>query len=280
MSFISKNPERIQATRKFCEFFDPFMDPVCLVLDSMEDPDCKAAWAIAGAALHQSIGLGQLADLIQSLYAKFPDDRLWSLPAIREKDVEMIFRGKPWLSGWALIPHVPGILNSIGNWIRQEGGIPRECLSGRTTAQVWKGLSQIYFMGKSNPVRPKVLSAIFRLREKAPYGLGYDIFTVKLASGNPWPLPVSVGARKWLKMIGPNPEIWMEKHSELERLQYFQKMYAAICPGAPDKAAHGLSFFLESGGSDLLCRTMQDGCKNCPLGSMSILSGNCPQRRV
>lgn len=280
MSFLRKNQERIKATRAFCEAFFLQLDPFQEVLNSMNSLDTRIAWAIAGEALHQSISLGQLGDLVSSLHDEFPENRLWILPALRVGDVERVIKGKPWLNGWALEPHIAGILNSVGHWIRSNGGLPTKAIEGKNTAQLWKQLGSLYFMGKTNPIKPKALAVIQRLKENAPRGLGIPIEVTSLASGNSWPWPVSVGARKWLKIIGPNPQSWMGSHGESERLQYFQKMFKAIYPENPELVVHGLSFFLESGGSDFLCRTMLDGCRHCPLASMSILSGNCPQRRV
>lgn len=280
MSFLRKNPELIQATRAFCEAVSGAADPVQQALVNIPDPEAQVAWTIAAEAMHQSISLGQLADLVSSLSEAFPGDRLWALPAIRVADVDRVMKGKPWLQGWPLEIHLPGILNSVGNWIRVGGGIPRILLQKKTTAVLWRELGSIYFMGKTNPVKPKVLTLLQRLRTPSPLGWGIDIPTAPLASGNSWPLPVSVGARKWLKAMGPNPQAWMESHSDSERLQYFQRMYSAIHPRKPDIAYHGLSLFLEGGGSELLCRNIFEGCRNCPLATLSILSSSCPQRRV
>lgn len=280
MSFLRKNQELIQATRAFCEAVSEFADPVQQALNKIGDPEAQIAWTIAAEAMHQSISLGQLADLVSSLSEAFPGDRLWALPAIREADVNQVMRSKPWLQGWPLGIHLPGILNSVGNWIRVGGATPKLRLQKKGTAELWRELGSIYFMGKTNPVKPKVLALLQRLRMPQPLGLGMDIASTPLASGNPWPLPVSVGARKWLKAMGPNPQGWMESHSDAERLQYFQRMYSAITPRKPEQAFYGLSFFLEGGGSELLCRNIFEGCRQCPLATLSILSSSCPQRRV
>lgn len=280
MTFLRKNPERIQATHDFCAFFQSKGDPLSTVLAEIAPREDQLGWAIAGEALHQSLSLGQLADLIAAFAQEFPQGRLWALPALKVAEVQRIMAARPWLRGWPLDVHAPGILNSVGHWVRNHGGTPEAALRNKSTAELWKDLGEIYYMGKGSATRPKALSLIWRLQADSPVGLGFPLRARPLASGNPWPMPVSPGARRWLKYLGPNPQKWMEGRSEAEKLRYFQRMYGALWQSRPDLVAHGLSFFLEPGGSDLLCRVLQDGCRNCPLASMSILSGACPQRRV
>lgn len=280
MGYLKQNPERIQATREFCRFFADKPDPLSLVLNDLADQDEQVAWSLVAEALHQSISLISLADLIGSMAQLFPRARLWSLPAIRTSEIQALLASKPWLQGWPLQEHLLGILNSVGHWIRTRGGTPLATVHGQSTSEIWKACGDIYFMGKSSVTRPKVLSWINRIQSRSPLGLGIEMQSKPLSSGNSWPLPVSMGTRRWLKVMGPNPRLWMESHTESERLKYFQRMYQGINPGSPADVAHGLKFFLEPQGNDLLCRLSQGGCRACAFACMSPMAGLCPQRRV
>jgi len=280
MGFLNKNPERIRATREFCAAVSRVTDPLALVLFEIENLDERVAWTVAAEVLRQSITLPMLGSLIQELRRQLPGSLLWCLPAPRQKIISDVLKKQPWLKGWILEPHLLGILASVGVWVRNTGNQPYLYVSKSNMTELWREFSKIYFIGKSNQVRPKVLSLLFRLTAPVPMGLDLPVHRDPLASGNLWPYPVYAGARKWLKLIGPDPRIWMERHTELERLQYFQKMYQGIYPAHPEVVAYGLSIFLEQQGTELLCINSFGGCVHCPLAAMSPVAGSCPGRKI
>jgi hypothetical protein len=280
MGFLKKNPERIRATREFCEILASKPDPLSMLISDIQDQEERVLWAIAGVALHQSIPLAGVAQVVCALRGEFPGLECFNLPAPREARVNKAVLALGWTRDWPMMAHVLGILTSIGHWKRKLGQEVHLALPSMDMAQAWKSLSTLYFMGKSSVVRPKVVSLLARLRDENPRGLALPIRPVPLASGNPWPWPIAPGARRWLKIFGPDPKVWMETHSEVEKFQYFQKMFSGIFPGQVAKVSYGLSFFLEPSGCDRLCRMALGGCGECPLGTMSPIIGQCPGRQV
>ena len=280
MGFLQKNQIRVNATRAFCEKLSGTPDPFAVELAHIASPDARIVWAIAGEALHQAVSYAGVAQLVAALRAVLPGEQLLQLPAPKEALIRKAMHSIAWTRDWVLEAHVYGILISIGEWGRRCGTSLSSHVQQRDTAQLWRELGNIYFMGRTSVVKPKVLCALHRLRMPEPLGLGITITDAPLRSGHPWPFPVSNGVRRWLKLLGPDPVRWMESHSEPDRLRYFQKMYAGIWPANPQGVAHGLSFFLEPCGVLPLCIQVIEGCPNCPLGQMNPMGGQCPGRRV
>jgi hypothetical protein len=135
-----------------------------------------------------------------------------------------------------------------------------EWLNSRTPEGIWRDLGEIYFVGKGNP-RPKACAAIYRLLIPAPIGLGLDCASPK----RPAPLPLTMGARRFLAMLGPARD---DSFADLEP-EKKQKMLDDYCkilsPDCPYVAAHALQFYLEWGKNDFICRESTCRCAKCPL---------------
>ena len=115
-----------------------------------------------------------------------------------------------------MFENVAGIFWSVGLFVRRHGNL-QEWLKSRTPEEIWRDLGEIYFMGKSKP-RPKAAAAIYRLLAPAPLGLGIEC---RDASRMP-PLPLTMGARRFLAILGPARE---EGFADLEPAEK-QKIYA------------------------------------------------------
>ena len=274
MGFPQGHPERIAAVRAYCDLLQDVPDPLMKLLNALPSDHDRIAWCIAASAMHQGITLHDLARVVKELVATFPGNECWSIPAPRSSAIIAAVHRVPGMKGWPLEEHVPGILLSVGLWLRQAGTSPLARLQASSTVQLWHELGQIHYLGRTSVVRPKVLALISRLRQAPPVGLGIGISERPLRSGRKWPFPVSSGVRRWLRLLGPDRRAWLESHSEAERLQYFQKMFAGLCPGDPFRIAHGLSFFLEPEGQGLACRTALSGCALCPMLDV------CPGKRI
>ena len=280
VSFLRQNQERVHATRDFCFALQSIPDPVSAELLKVQDPVDRLGWCIFSAAIHQGIPLANVALVLAELMPEFPQRSCWALPVPKEKQVLATLARLHWTQGWSLLEHIPGILLGVGQWMRQAGEDPLAYVQKQTSAQLWSSFASIYFMGKSSVIRPKALELLMRLRMQSPLGMGLHIEDAPLRSGECWPLPISMGARRWLRSFGPDPRRWMEAHSEVERLRYFQKMFQGLSKENPEIIAHGLSFFLEADGTELLCRKALQGCYHCPLAALSPLSPSCPRRTV
>lgn len=268
----------MQATQIFSQRLAHYKDPIAQFLSQVDGEEERIGWAIAAEAFHQSIGLYQRVELLERLQKVFPE--CWQLPAPREQDILHELYAFPWFRGWVLERHTPGILYSIGDWLRKQHEGGGRSLAQKPISQLWRELSKIYFMGKTSKVRPKVLHTLFRLGVQSPFGLGHPLKMDSLPSGNPWPLPISAGARRWLAIFGPNPKVWMDAQDDVARLQYYQKMYRGLDRQNPAGVCWGLAFFLEPYGTEYLCRTTLGGCLHCPFASLSILTSQCPGKKL
>lgn len=280
MSFLTKNPEVVRATRAYCELLVQKPSPIGQFLNRFNELSDKIAWAILAESLHQGIGEDWLIDLLQELSLAYPNGSLWALPAPISADLVKVFNRFIWVKEWALEPHYQGIIYSVGRWVRQFEQ-DSFCLSvkSQSTEMHWKALSKIYFMGKTSVIRPKVLSTIQRWQLPDPIGLDLKL-QMNSKQREFWPSPITNGARRWFKTLGPNRVEWLSKQEEKFRLEYFQKMYAMITPQNPGLAAHALSFFLTRSKSGFLCKDVLGGCLNCPIAQMSVQAGACPGKQV
>ena len=109
-------------------------------------------------------------------------------------------------------------------------------------------------------MRPKACAAIYRLLAPAPLGLG-----VKSKAGRMPPLPLTMGARRFLAILGPARDTGFADMEPEKKQSLANTYFAALCKEIPYRSAHALQFFLEIGDEDFVCREVTRHCADCPL---------------
>jgi hypothetical protein len=118
-------------------------------------------------------------------------------------------------------------------------------------------------MGKRG-ARPKACAAIYRLCGKSPAGLDYGVG--RGLKRFRWPdLPLTMGARRFLSIMGPAREGGFADLSPEQKQKMMNDFCVALYPENPYAVAHSLQFYLEEGEESFMCRECQAGCANCPI---------------
>lgn len=258
---MHSEPGLFKATAEFVQLLATVPDPVLQVARKAATPNGKIAWTLLGTALFQDCTYSEINALLNALYAKFPDDRLWTLPVPKAADIDECVGN----SCWSLAEHVAGIFWSVGLFVRRHENL-QDWLQSRTPAELWRDLGEIYFMGKGNP-RPKACAAIYRLLSPAPVGLNFDALpssTAKQSTEKLPPLPLTMGARRYLAFLGPAADCDFAELGAREKQKLANELFVALAE-PPYVASHSLQFFLETGKDDFICRSVTDHCKKCPL---------------
>lgn len=257
--FVHDEPALFKAVQGFVDAFGAVQDPVVAVAKRADSPTARIAWTLLGTALFQDRSYTQIVALLNALYEKFPSEKLWTLPVPTGVQIESVVESVFGSRKWSVFEHVSGIFWSVGLFVRHHPDLVAWA-GERIPEEMWRDLGEIYFMGKSNP-RPKACAAIYRIIAAEPLGLGVPC---KKSRKMP-PLPLTMGARRFLAILGPARE---EGFADLEPAQK-QKMatdfFVAANAENPYAVAHALQFFLEDGCEDFICRERTDACRKCPL---------------
>jgi len=261
LRFARENPHIVEAARSFILEFDSVPDPVVKVASLAEDENSQIAWVLLGSVIFQNLSFFQMASVLEALFNAFPNKKLWETPVPKASDIKAVVQKALKKESWALLDHAPGMFWSVGFFIRRHFPL-NIWLTSRNEAEIWRDLGEIYFMGKKN-IRPKVMSAIHRLKSNSPLGLGLTIREGK----SKLPFPISMGSRRFMGFIGPGKEDDFANWTPEKKIIEVNDFYKILSPMAIDKAAHGLSFFLEPGEKDFLCREQIKSCEKCPLYS-------------
>lgn len=252
--FIHDEPALFKASVKFVQKFSTVPDPVLFVSRKASSENARIAWTLLGTVLFQSISYAEFVKVLQGLFEKFPNEGLWTLPVPRESDVLSVIDSV--VPRWSLKEHAAGIFWSVGSFVRNHKDLSA-WIASRTPREMWRDLGEIYFMGKSNP-RPKACAAIFRLL----YG---GVTIAKPKEGPLPPLPLTMGARRFLAILGPSKEHVFSELTAKEKQAMATDYFKALSPENPYLAAHSLQFFQENGSEDFICRAQTAQCKQCPL---------------
>lgn len=261
MDWFSSHPVAVDASRLFLERAAHWTDPVIAIHQDEPVLSKRIAWLLLGCALQQGISLDGLARFLQCLDRNLGDEALFSLPAPREDAIQECLRTSGIRGEWDLLPHVPGIIWSVGQFIRNRGRSLEDWTRSSSSREIWRGCGEIYYMGKNSPQRPKVLSFLFRLTAPSPVGLGLPL----LAEGGTPPLPSSMGARRWLSWIGPFRVCGYAEAQGGRRLSIMGDIYKKLSPDRPWLACHGLQFFTDPLANTYYCAHKMGGCAQCPL---------------
>lgn len=259
-NFVRDEPAVFEASRSFVRLFENVPDPVLYVAGKAKTLTAKIAWVILGTTLFQDRSYSEIVHLLNNLYEKFPDEKLWTLPVPRAQDIEEIVESTFHSRYWSLFENVAGIFWSVGFFVRRHDCNLEKWLNDSTPEEVWRDLGEVYFMGKGNP-RPKACAAFYRMVSLAPLGLGVSYKVVKKML----PLPLTMGARRYLAFLGPAKE---ENFSDMDadrKQSLANDLFCMLDSESPYRAAHSLQFFLEMGSEDFVCRERTNHCANCPL---------------
>ena len=279
--FIHSEPALFKATADFVRLFARVEDPVLAVAKLEKGVNERIAWTLLGTALFQDVSYFEFETLLRALNAKFPGDKLWTLPVPKAQDIEECVESAFGCRTWSMFENVAGIFWSVGLFVRRHENL-QEWLKSRTPEEIWRDLGEIYFMGKGNP-RPKVCAAIYRLLAPAPVGLGLDCAEGASRAPVKWPpLPLTMGARRYLSILGPASDGFADLEP-LQKQKLATDLYVALVQylmelsdNAEVKkakvdaltasvAAHSLQFYLEDGSDGFICRQATDHCRQCPL---------------
>lgn len=189
------------------------------------------------------------------------DQGLCSLPAPKESIIQSCLDKWAPTGEWELSPQVPGIVWSVGLFVRNRGIKLDAWALQAAPRDIWRDCGEIHFMGRSSAQRPKVLEFLHRLSSPYPAGLGMVLSDV---GGRP-PLPASMGARRWLSWMGPYEVMGYAAASPARRLQLIGEVYSSSLVKEAWRACHGLQFFTEPAREGYLCSQLMGGCKKCPL---------------
>ena len=260
--FLQDEPVLGRALRLFVERFANLDDPVLQVSAHAKTDGEKIAWTLLGTALYQDLRMDEIAALLVALCRKFPGDKLWTLPVPKGGDIEAAVESALGNRDWSLFKNVAGIFWSVGFFVRRHGDL-KNWIASSTPEEMWRDLGEIYFMGKRG-ARPKACAAIYRLCGKSPAGLGYGVG--RGLKRFRWPdLPLTMGARRFLSIMGPAREGGFADLSPEQKQKMMNDFCVALYPENPYAVAHSLQFYLEEGEESFMCRECQAGCANCPI---------------
>ena len=257
--FIHDEPLLFKASKSFVALLFRCADPIVYVASKLPSRNEQIAWTLLGSALFQDRTYPDILRLLLALHEKFPGDKLWTLPVPKAAEIEDVVERTFNSRNWTAFEHVAGIFWSVGLFVRRHPDLAA-WVHERTPEELWNDLGEIYFMGRSNP-RPKACAAIYRLIAPSPLGLGLEC---RDCSKMP-PLPLTMGARRFLAMLGPANDGSFSQLEPQEKHKLANEYFKALAPDNPYFAAHSLQFFLENGTNGFICRELTNRCANCPL---------------
>ncbi|WP_295051185.1 hypothetical protein [uncultured Fibrobacter sp.] len=257
--FIHDEPALFKASKAFVALLFKCADPVVYVAQKMPTANEQIAWTLLGTVLFQDRSYPDILRLLVKLHERFPGDKLWSLPVPKGGEIEEVVEQTFNSRNWTVFEHVSGIFWSVGLFVRHHPDLT-SWMRERTPEEMWRDLGEIYFMGRSNP-RPKACAAIYRLLAPRPLGLG---LTCRDSSRMPH-LPLTMGARRFLAMLGPAKESSFAELEPSQKQKLANEYFIALAPENPYFAAHSLQFFLENGSEGFICRELTSHCAKCPL---------------
>lgn len=259
-NFVRCEPAVFEASRKFVQLFKDVPDPVVFVAGKAKTLTAKMAWVILGSALFQDRTYPEIVSLLNNLYKKFPDEKLWTLPVPKAQDVEEVVESTFHSRHWSMFENVAGIFWSVGLFVRRHDCDLESWVRERSPEEIWRDLGEVYFMGKGNP-RPKACATFYRLVSPAPLGL--EVVCKK--ARKMLPLPLTMGTRRYLAFLGPaKDENFSEMDADKKQI-LANDLFCMLDSELPYRAAHSLQFFLEMGEEDFICREKTHSCADCPL---------------
>ena len=268
--FIHDGPALFKASKAFVALLFRCADPIVYVACKLPDRNAQIAWTLLGSALFQDRTYPDILRLLTKLYERFPGDKLWTLPVPKAGEIEEVVEQTFNSRNWPVFEHVAGIFWSVGLFVRRHPDLVA-WVREHSPEEMWNDLGDIYFMGRSNP-RPKACATIYRLIAPSPLGLGLEYRGSSNSAGHSndtsafsLPLPLTMGARRFLAILGPAKEFNFSELEPQEKQKLANEYFTALAPENPYFAAHSLQFFLENGSNGFICRELTENCSRCPL---------------
>jgi len=261
--YVYDEPLLFKAAKSFVALFFKCADPIVYVACKLPNKNEQIAWTLLGSALFQDRTYPDILRLLLNLHERFPGDKLWSLPVPKGGEIEEVVEKTFNSRNWPVFEHVSGIFWSVGLFVRRHPDL-EAWMRERTPEEMWRDLGEIYFMGRSNP-RPKACAAIYRLMAPVPLGLGLACRGSSDDACKMPPLPLTMGARRFIAMLGPAKENGFSQLDPQEKQKLANEFFKALAPENPYFAAHSLQFFLENGSNGFICRELTANCSKCPL---------------
>lgn len=260
--FLSK-PALVAATQAFIFRANQWPDPLVEWCIPLEQSASRGAWLLLASALNQGLPFHALIRLLSVLHSAIGENGLVHLPATKEATLLRCVQTAGITGEWELLAQFPGIVWSVGAFVRNRKLPFDQWLVQTAPRDIWRACGEIHYMGKNSPIRPKVMAFLFRVFSPHPAGLGLTA----LPEGNSPPLPVSMGARRWIAWIGPYTECMYESATPSRKVSIFQEVYRKLNPLEPWRACHGLQFFTEPLAKGYVCSQKMGACIQCPLYS-------------
>jgi len=223
-----------------------FAEPIVEVASKADTLPAKINWLLLGCALQQGIGLAELQRFLAELQKEIGD--VAKLPAPSENLILSVI-SKCGLKEWSLAPQVTGVVCSVGRFARARKNRLDLWVQSHSPVDIWRECGEIFYMGKSNPLRPKVLAFLHRLASLSHTG-----------AGELPPLPNSAGVKRWLIQA----KIYDPDENPKEKLKTANSLYKELYPKNLRFAWHALQFFAEPLGEGYFCQRIFP-CKQCPV---------------
>jgi len=227
-----------------------FAEPIVEAASQPESLPAKINWLLLGCALQQRIYLEELQRFLVELQNEIGD--VAKLPAPSENLILSLI-SKCGIKRWDLAPQVTGIICSVGRFVRARDNRLDLWVQSHSPSDIWRECGEIFYMGKSNPLRPKVLVFLHRL-----------VSLSRTGAGELPPFPNSAGARRWL--IQAN--IYNPDENPKEKLRTVNSLYKELYPKNPRLAWHAMQLFAEPLRDGYFCQKISP-CKLC------YVNGHC-----
>lgn len=230
-------------------------DPIVEIADRAENLPAKINWLLLGCALQQGIELFALQNFLLELQTEIED--VAQLPAPAEDFVSNAI-SKCGLKNWSLAPQAAGIIWSVGRFARIRKNRLDLWAINHSPSDLWRECSEIFYMGKTSALRPKILLFLHRL-----------VSFSKIGAGALPPLPNSAGAKRWLIQT----DVYDPEESPKEKLRTTNALYKELFPKKPALACHALQFFAEPAGEgSYFCQKIFP-CDECLVNDQCFLKG-------
>jgi len=225
-----------------------FDEPLVQVAKGAETLQAKISWVLLGSAMLQKISILELQNFLTELQKEIKD--IAALPVPPENLILSVI-SKCGLRDWNLAQQAAGIVWSVGRFARARENRLDLWAKNNPPSALWQQSSEIFYMGKNNPLRPKVLGFLFRLS-----------FLSNTGEGILPPLPNFAGTKRWLIQSG----IYNSEQSQKEKLRDANTLYKNLFPQKPSLACHALQLFAEPMDENTYFCQKICPCNQCPVG--------------
>lgn len=211
------------------------------------------------SSLYQDISEENLVELLLELEAEFAEG-LFSLNKIPFETLRDFLNNSLYTKNWSLLPKAPGILRSVSDFFLTNGNVLEQASKHQSSESLVNLLSQsIFYMGKHSANKFKARYFIWLLIQA-------NVEIGRLLWNDTSRLPLTIGAGRLLKLIGPLKGNTREFQSPEEKLNYFNRFYCYLFPSDHWRVFAPFDAFLKKTSiTTYCCQQMLGGCILCPL---------------